>query len=347
MIKDGIININKPEGMTSHDVIYKLRKIIGVKKMGHTGTLDPMATGVLPICLGKATRVAEYMDMDFKKYRCTMVLGMVTDTQDVTGEVLETFSTESVTEEAVRDAFSGFHGIIDQKPPMYSAVRINGRRLYDYARAGEEVDVKTRQIYIRGLDIENIDLGAADGAKRITFTVECSKGTYIRTICQDVGQALGCGATMEKLDRIASGSFTIENSYTLDELRAVAEEAGLDPDRRFGEELPEVFEKYVVDVDFPLIHFGTVLLTPELGEKFIDGWHISYKECIVEEEPEYRYKEPEFRIRPEYKRAYRMYAEDPHAPEERTFLGVAFHSDKYRKLVADKVFARSEKNGSI
>ncbi|MBR6585248.1 MAG: tRNA pseudouridine(55) synthase TruB [Firmicutes bacterium] len=347
MIKDGIININKPEGMTSHDVIYKLRKIIGVKKMGHTGTLDPMATGVLPICLGKATRVAEYMDMDFKKYRCTMVLGMVTDTQDVTGEVLETFSTESVTEEAVRDAFSGFHGIIDQKPPMYSAVRINGRRLYDYARAGEEVDVKRRQIYIRGLDIENIDLGAADGAKRITFTVECSKGTYIRTICQDVGQALGCGATMEKLDRIASGSFTIENSYTLDELRAVAEEAGLDPDRRFGEELPEVFEKYVVDVDFPLIHFGTVLLTPELGGKFIDGWHISYKECIVEEEPEYRYKEPEFRIRPEYKRAYRMYAEDPQAPEGRAFLGIAFHSDKYRKLVADKVFARSEKNGSI
>ena len=272
---------------------------------------------------------------------------MVTDTQDVTGEVLETFSTEGVTEAAVREAFSGFHGVIDQKPPMYSAVRINGRRLYDYARAGEEVDVKTRQIYIRGLDIENIDLGAADGAKRITFTVECSKGTYIRTICQDVGQALGCGATMEKLDRIASGSFTIENSYTLDELRAVAEEAGLDPDRRFGEELPEVFEKYVVDVDFPLIHFGTVLLTPELGEKFIDGWHISYKECIVEEEPEYRYKEPEFRIRPEYKRAYRMYAEDPQAPEGRTFLGVAFHSDKYRKLVADKVFARSEKNGSI
>lgn len=345
MIKDGIININKPEGMTSHDVIYKLRKIIGVKKMGHTGTLDPMATGVLPICLGKATRVAEYMDMDFKKYRCTMVLGMVTDTQDVTGEVLETFSTEGVTEEAVREAFGGFHGIIDQKPPMYSAVRINGRRLYDYARAGEEVEVKTRQIYIRGLDIENIDLGTE--TKRITFTVECSKGTYIRTICQDVGQALGCGATMEKLDRIQSGSFTIENAYTLDELRAVAEEEGLDPDRRFGEELPEVFEKYVVDVDFPLIHFGTVLLTPELGEKFIDGWHISYRECTIEEEPEYRNKEPEFRIRPEYKRAYKMYAEDPQSPSGRAFLGVAFHNDKYRKLVADKVFARSEKNGSI
>ncbi|MBQ1229169.1 MAG: tRNA pseudouridine(55) synthase TruB [Firmicutes bacterium] len=341
MIKDGIININKPEGMTSHDVIYKLRKIIGVKKMGHTGTLDPMATGVLPICLGKATRVAEYMDMDFKKYRCTMVLGMVTDTQDVTGEVLETYSTEGVTEEAVREAFSGFHGVIDQKPPMYSAVRINGRRLYDYARAGEEVEVKTRQIYIRDLEIESIDLGSEP--KRITYTVECSKGTYIRTICQDVGMTLGCGATMEKLDRIQSGSFTIANSYTLDELRAVAEEAGLDPSRKFGEELPEVFEKYVVDVDFPLIHFGSVLLTPELGEKFIDGWHIAYSECTVEEEPEYRFKEAEFKIRPEYKRAYKIYAEDPQSPSGRAFLGVAFHSAKYKKLVADKVFARSEK----
>ena len=345
MIKDGIININKPEGMTSHDVIYKLRKIIGVKKMGHTGTLDPMATGVLPICLGKATRVAEYMDMDFKKYRCTMVLGMVTDTQDVTGEVLETYSTEGVTEEAVREAFSGFHGVIDQKPPMYSAVRINGRRLYDYARAGEEVEVKTRQIYIRDLEIESIDLDSEP--KRITYTVECSKGTYIRTICQDVGMTLGCGATMEKLDRIQSGSFTIANSYTLDELRAVAEEAGLDPSRKFGEELPEVFEKYVVDVDFPLIHFGSVLLTPELGEKFIDGWHIAYSECTVEEEPEYRFKEAEFKIRTEYKRAYKIYAEDPQSPSGRSFLGVAFHSDKYKKLVADKVFARSEKNGSI
>ena len=347
MIKDGIININKPEGMTSHDVIYKLRKIIGVKKMGHTGTLDPMATGVLPICLGKATRVAEYMDMDFKKYRCTMILGIVTDTQDVTGEVVETFSTDEVTEEAVREAFSGFHGVIDQKPPMYSAVRINGRRLYEYARAGEEIDVKTRQIYIRSLDIENIDLSGDDGKKRVTFTVECSKGTYIRTICQDVGEALGCGATMEKLERTASGRFTIEEAYTLDELRKVAEEAGLDPDRRFGEEVPEAFEKYVLGVDWPLTHFGTVLLTPEMGIKFIDGWHIGYKECTVEKEAEYRHRDAEFKIRPEYKRAYKMYAENSQMPEGREFLGIAFHSDKYKKLVADKVFARSEKNGSI
>ncbi|MBR5229934.1 MAG: tRNA pseudouridine(55) synthase TruB [Firmicutes bacterium] len=347
MIKDGIININKPEGMTSHDVIYKLRKIIGVKKMGHTGTLDPMATGVLPICLGKATRVAEYMDVDFKKYRCTMILGVITDTQDVTGEVLETFSTDGVTEEDVRAAFSGFHGVIDQKPPMYSAVRVGGRRLYDYARAGEEVEVKTRQIYIRSLEIEHIDLNPEDSKKRVTFSVECSKGTYIRTICQDAGQALGCGATMEKLERTSSGCFKIEEAYTLDQLREVGEKAGLDPSRRFGEEVPEVFEEYVLGVDYPLWAFGEVVLSPELGEKFIDGWHISYKECTVTKEAEYREKEPEFRIRPEYKRAYKIYAEDPKAPGEREFLGVAFHSDKYKKLVADKVFARSEKNGSI
>ena len=152
---------------------------------------------------------------------------------------------------------------------------------------------------------------------------------------------------MEKLERTASGRFTIENAYTLDELRKVAEEAGLDPDRRFGEELPEVFEPYVLDVDWPLTHFGTVLLTQELGIKFIDGWHIAYHECTVEEEAEYRHKEAEFRIRPEYRRAYKMYAENPDAPGGREFLGVAFHSDKYKKLVADKVFARSEKNGSI
>ena len=136
-MKDGILNINKPAGMTSHDVIGDLRRLLGMKKIGHTGTLDPMATGVLPICLGKATRVAEYMDMDFKTYRCTMSLGVVTDTQDIWGEVLELRDTTGITEAAVRAAFMPFRGEISQLPPMYSAVRIDGRRLYDYARAGE------------------------------------------------------------------------------------------------------------------------------------------------------------------------------------------------------------------
>ncbi len=347
MIKDGIINVNKPAGMTSHDVIYHLRRIIGVKKMGHTGTLDPMATGVLPICIGKATRVAEYMDIDFKKYRCTMVLGLVTDTQDITGEILESRSTAHVTIDDVNKAFEKFHGVVDQKPPMYSAVRLNGRRLYEYARAGEEVEVKTRQIYIKSLNIESIDFAHDSDCKKITFTVKCSKGTYIRTICQDVGEYLGCGAVMESLERLASGRFVIEDSVTLDELRDVAADAGLDPNRKFGEEIPKAFEKYVLGIDFPLEHFGTVLMSNECGNKFIDGWHISYGECIVEKEPEYASKEAEFKIRDEYTKAYKMYAEDTDAAGGRIFLGVAFHSDKYKKLVADKVFARSEKNGSI
>ena len=143
-MKDGIININKPAGMTSHDVIGDLRRLLGMKKIGHTGTLDPMATGVLPICLGKATRVAEYMDMDFKTYRCTMTLGVITDTQDIWGEVLEMRDTSGITEAEVRKAFKPFHGEILQMPPMYSAVRIDGRRLYDYARSGETAIVADR-----------------------------------------------------------------------------------------------------------------------------------------------------------------------------------------------------------
>ena len=197
MIESGILNINKPAGMTSHDVIYRVRRATGIKRVGHTGTLDPQATGVLPVCIGSAARITEYLDMDFKTYRCTMVLGKITDTQDIWGEVLEERSTEGITEEAIREAFSGFSGFIDQTPPMYSAVRINGRRLYEYARDGQEVKVKSRRIYIKELEIESIDMDS----KEVVFSVECSKGTYIRTICQDVGETLGCGATMTALTR--------------------------------------------------------------------------------------------------------------------------------------------------
>ena len=172
-MKDGIININKPAGMTSHDVIGDLRRLLGMKKIGHTGTLDPMATGVLPICLGKATRVAEYMDMDFKTYRCTMSLGVITDTQDIWGEVLELRDTANITEAAVRAAFAPFQGEILQLPPMYSAVRIDGRRLYDYARAGETdliaERVRPRRVYIRNLDIELMDFAHDSNIKKVTF----------------------------------------------------------------------------------------------------------------------------------------------------------------------------------
>lgn len=337
-MKDGILNIYKPSGMTSHDVIYKLRKILGIRKLGHTGTLDPLATGVLPVCIGKATRVCEYLDGDFKKYRCTMVLGIETDTQDVTGEIIGTADTTGISVEDIYKAFEGFSGWIDQKPPMYSAVRVNGRRLYEYARAGEEIEVKTRKVFIRKLEIDAVDFSQNTGTGKVTFTVECSKGTYIRTICQDAGKALGCGASMESLERLASGRFTAEDAVTLEELRRTAEDAGLLPDRKFGEEIPEVFEKYVYGIDYPLYRFGEAVMTPETGRKFIDGWHIAYGECISVSEPEVVNEGSQKPGR----RMYKMYARDMAAAGGKRFLGVAFYSDKYKKLVADKVFARSD-----
>lgn len=329
MIRDGIINVNKPQNMTSHDVVRDLRRALGMKKIGHTGTLDPMATGVLPVCLGSATRITEYLDLDFKKYRCTMKLGLVTDTQDIWGEVIEEFSTDGVTEEAIRDAFADFHGEIMQKPPMYSAVRVNGRRLYDYARAGEEVEVKSRKIFINGIDIENIDMDA----KEITFTVECSKGTYIRTICQDVGIALGTGATMTALERIASGAFSIENAVDLEAIKKMSEE--------------EV-DNILLPCEYPLTHFGKAVLSPELGKKFVDGWHIRMGDCSIPVRPEYESKDAPFEIRDEYRKAYNMFKVDSDSPTGETFLGVAFYNRQYKKLVADKVFFRGQAdNGNI
>ena len=271
-----------------------------------------------------------------------MVLGIETDTQDVTGEILRTADTSGIGPEDVYKAFEGFRGWIDQKPPMYSAVRVKGRRLYEYARAGEEVEVKTRKIFIRSLEIEAIDFAHDSNSKKVTFTVECSKGTYIRTICQDAGAALGCGASLESLERLASGRFTVEDAVTLDELRTAAEAAGLSTDRKFGEEIPPVFEKYILGIDYPLERFGEVIMTPETGRRFIDGWHIAYRECISVTEPD---REPDKEPEPEEgadRRMYRMYSQDPAAPGGKAFIGVAYHSSKYKKLVADKVFARSD-----
>lgn len=316
MIENGILNIYKPAGMTSHDVVNIVRKVMGIRRVGHTGTLDPMATGVLPVCVGAAARITEYLDMDFKTYRCTLQLGKTTDTQDIWGQTIEEWPAEQVTEEAVRKAFAPFSGLIDQKPPMYSAVRVNGRRLYEYAREGKEIEVKTRKVFIRRLEILSFD----KEAETVSFEVECSKGTYIRTICQDVGIALGCGAAMSSLERTASGRFEAKDAVNLDHLRGMSREQAAE---------------LMVTTDFPLIHFGRVTVDSQTAKNFTDGKHLSMKECIVEKEPEFRDKSPEIYIRPEYRRAYNVYRRQP---QGNIFLGVAFYSDKYKKLVADKVF---------
>ena len=211
---DGIINVNKPAGWTSQDVCAKLRHVLHIRKIGHTGTLDPMATGVLPVCVGKATRIIEYFDRDAKSYHASMKLGITTDTLDITGDILETAGYSDVSEKSVREAFRAYTGHVRQIPPKYSALKINGKRAYDLAREGREFEIKPREIIIYNNEIRRIDLGSGE----IEFDVTCSKGTYIRTICDDIGRELGCGAVMTALTRTASGYFRIEDSHTIEEI---------------------------------------------------------------------------------------------------------------------------------
>lgn len=213
---DGIINLLKPSGMTSHDCVYALRKISGEKKIGHSGTLDPNACGVLPLFVGKATRLIEYTESATKSYRCEMLLGVTTDTQDIWGNVLKNnrSSIGEISEEAVETAFLGFLGNIEQVPPHYSAVKVNGKRLYHYAREGKSVEVDARQITVNQMNLLSFE--KEEG--RVLFDIECSKGTYVRTICNDVGTLLKCGACMSFLLRTATSGFHLDQSMTLQEL---------------------------------------------------------------------------------------------------------------------------------
>lgn len=205
---NGIINVYKEAGYTSFDVVAKLRGILKQRKMGHTGTLDPDAVGVLPVCLGSATKLCDFMVDKEKEYLGVMRLGVVTDTQDMTGKVLETKDI-NCSEEQIVDAITSFIGEYDQLPPMYSAVWVNGQRLYDLARKGKVVDRPTRRVKIDNIIIEELNLPL------ITLRISCSKGTYIRTLMNDIGEKLGCGASMEALTRTKTGVFKIENAITL------------------------------------------------------------------------------------------------------------------------------------
>lgn len=208
---DGILNVYKEKGFTSHDVVAKLRNILHQKKIGHTGTLDPDAAGVLPVCLGKATRVCEFLTDKDKVYEAQMLLGTVTDTQDMTGTVMEIRNTDMLTWQAVEKAVLSFVGEYDQIPPMYSALKVQGKKLYELARAGIEVERKPRRVQI--FDISGLEMHLEE--KTVRFLVHCSRGTYIRTLCQDIGEVLGCGACMKSLKRTRAGCFDIESALTL------------------------------------------------------------------------------------------------------------------------------------
>ena len=208
---NGIVIIDKPEGWTSQDVVSKLRGVLHTKRIGHGGTLDPMATGVLPVFVGRATRGVEFFEHAEKTYEAVLQLGLTTDTEDISGEVLEK-STVSITKEQFLAVLEDFRGEIQQIPPMYSAIKINGQKLCDLARKGREVERKPRTVTIKALECTEF---TGDTAR---LTVTCSKGTYIRTLCKDIGEKLGCGGCMAALRRVGAGAYTIEEAVPLAQL---------------------------------------------------------------------------------------------------------------------------------
>jgi tRNA pseudouridine55 synthase len=259
----GIINVLKPPGMTSHDVVYFIRKALKTKKVGHTGTLDPEAAGVLPICVGKATKAGQYLTDKHKKYRANIKFGISTDTYDKYGEIIKTKNPGVIDSNTLEAAIEGFRGIIKQKPPLYSAVKVKGKKLYQYARQGEEVEVKERTVEI--FEFKVVGMIAPDEAMA---DITCSKGTYIRSLCNDIGEKLGCGAHMSQLVRLSSEPFSIENARTLEEIESCVLENRI-------EEIIEPVE--IVFNNYKKIHIKTSALKSVLNGSLL------YSQGIIED----------------------------------------------------------------
>lgn len=242
---NGMINVYKEAGYTSHDVVARLRGILKQKKIGHTGTLDPAAEGVLPVCLGAATKLAELLESHTKTYQAVLLLGRETDTQDTTGQTLsqDEMGAAALSEEAVREAIASFVGEYQQIPPMYSALKVDGKKLCDLARAGKEVERQARPVTIYEIAIDRIEL------PRVWMRVTCSKGTYIRTLCHDIGKMLGCGGCMESLVRTCVGAFPVEESIRLDDVETLAKEG------RAAE--------CILDIEQMLAGYGEICAKPE------------------------------------------------------------------------------------
>ena len=250
---DEIIIINKQKGLTSRDVVNKACKILNTKKIGHTGTLDPDAAGVLPICLNKATKVSELILNKEKSYICELTLGASTDTYDSSGVITFEGDTSNITKEDIYKAFETQRGEIDQYPPIYSALKVNGQKMCDLARKGkaDTVEIKARRVKIEKIEILNIN------ENKILFLVKCSKGTYVRSICHDIGNYLKCGGHMSFLLRTSSGKFNLENSITLEELEKYYQDNTLD--------------NYLYEIDYVLDNFKKVKLTQSALKYYRNG----------------------------------------------------------------------------
>lgn len=257
---NGIINVYKEAGYTSFDVVAKLRGITKQKKIGHTGTLDPDATGVLPVCFGSATKLCDMLTDKTKEYEATFRLGIETDTLDISGKVTKEsyVNREEITDALIREVIASFVGRIEQIPPMYSAIKINGKKLYELAREGKEVERKAREVEILYIDV------LAISGNDITVKVGCSKGTYIRTLCDDIGHKLGCGAVMTKLIRTRSGEFTIEEASRFDDIAAAVNNEG-----------EKSLEDLIIPIDRNFMKYGMAVVSGEYLRRVTNGNYVN------------------------------------------------------------------------
>ncbi|MDR0270034.1 tRNA pseudouridine(55) synthase TruB [Paenibacillus sp.] len=266
MSLEGILAVNKPAGMTSHDVVARTRRILKMKRIGHTGTLDPEVTGVLPLCLGRATRVVEYMQELPKEYEATLRLGMATDTEDLTGTITEQVDHVSVMPEEAGKVLEKFLGTISQVPPMYSAVKVDGKRLYELAREGKTVERKSREVTIYEIEMKGFE--QIGPFLDISFRALCSKGTYIRTLCVDIGRALGLPATMVKLTRTMSAGITASDCLTLEEIERLMQAGEL--------------QSRLIKVDHAIRHLPAHTVSDDKAAAAVQGQRLSFRAVTPE-----------------------------------------------------------------
>lgn len=280
MTLEGILPIWKPEGYTSHDVVARARRILGLKRIGHTGTLDPQVTGVLPLCIGRATRMVEYIQELPKEYEAVLLIGLSTDTEDATGTILEEADHVELTDEQITRAVTTYIGQIEQVPPMYSAVKMDGKRLYELAREGKEVERRPRQVMIHEIEVTSIDRSAKH--PEIHFRVLCSKGTYIRTLCVDIGRTLGYPSTMKHLIRTSTGRIRKEQCMTLEEMERYRVDGTL--------------ESRLIPMDAAVFHIPDVQLSEQQSIAALQGKKIALKSILSAETGLYRVYSPDGRF---------------------------------------------------
>ena len=329
-MRDGILVLYKPQHWTSSDCVAVCRRALGVKgvkKVGHGGTLDPMATGVLPVFVGQATRIMEYMELDTKTYVCAAKLGVTTDTLDIWGEVTGEQPFTGITKADLQEAIESFQGEIEQIPPKYSAVHVCGRRLYDYAYKGKEIDfeIKPRKVFVDRIVPIDVDMETGQFA----FEIECSKGTYVRTICSDIGEKLGCGCTMTALERTAVGPINVDQAV----LSAEDVKAMLGDGNEIGAGADKL-ERMLLPADEALVHFGKITMPAERADYFRKGNSIWLTQVTIESPTDPEVAGLKNARGRDYSLIYRVYE-----AETGQFLGTGYIDEAEGRLKADKVFA--------